>query len=325
MMQHSTRQEYERITEKFLVDYDITDLQDFDILTEALTYLATNASRKYWFRKRRGLVIWLEARGMHNAASHVKRIQYPIEQMINDGTYNLAKEHRRHQRKEVSHDEHMMLIEYCIWKKDVVLQSALLMAWLMGCCRPIELTTLTLLPSNRIKVLGAKKTEDGLRGQDRILHVNEVTYEQAGKWLKNFDAEQNKENCDPDRAMKRLQRRLENATKALWPERENQITFYTYRHQFASDIKGSDTNRIDAAAMMGHQSVDSLDAYGSAKSASRKPDIKSAVKSSHQVRKRERKLIKPNLVRILSDSTHHKSENTMSATHQGNNRVFISL
>jgi integrase len=306
-MQKNTRKEYWQIAEKFLADYQIIDMCDLDKINEAFSNLAVNASPKYWYRKRRALVVRLEANGMNAIADHVSRIKYPINKKEMPGTYFQALCHRRQQVKKISRQEHMMLFEYCQRKKDFVLQSALLMAWLLGCCRPIELTTLKILSNNQIKIKGAKKTKDGQRGLDRVLQVDEHVPLLVEKWLELFDFERNKKDCAPDRAMRRIQRRLENATKALWPERENQITFYTYRHQFGADIKGFDTNRIDAAAMMGHQSVDSLDAYGNARNAKRQPNIKSAVESAQQVRKRERKQNLPHLKRLESELSQYNA------------------
>lgn len=107
-----------------------------------------------------------------------------------------------------------------------------------------------LVAIHRIQIKGAKKTRDGQRGLDRVLHVDEHVPLLVEKWLELFEFERNKKDCAPDRAMRRIQRRLENATKALWPEREYQITLYTYRHQLGSDIKGSDMSRVDGAALM---------------------------------------------------------------------------
>lgn len=300
-MQKSTRKEYWQIAEKFLADYQIIDMWDLDKINEAFSNLAVNASPKYWYRKRRALVVRLEANGMNAIADHVSRIKYPINKKEMPGTYFQALCHRRQQVKKVSQQEHMMLYEYCQRKKDFVLQSALLMAWLLGCCRPIELTTLEILSNNRIKIKGAKKTKDGQRGLHRVLHVDEHVPFLVQKWLELFEFERNKKDCAPDRAMRRIQRRLENATKALWPERENQITLYTYRHQLGSDIKGSDMSRVDGAAMMGHQSVNSLDAYGNVRYASRVPNIGVSNISSRAVRNRTLKSINPNVLKMKSE------------------------
>lgn len=301
VMQKRTRREYWQIAEKFLADYQIIDMRDLDKINNAFCHLAVNASPNYWYRKRRALVVRLEANGMNDIANQINLIQYPINKLEMPYEYFEAHCHRRQQRKKVSHQEHIMLIEYCLRKKDMVLQSALLMAWLLGCCRPIELTTLKILSNNRIKIKGAKKTKDGQRGLDRVLHVDEHVPPLVEKWLELFEFERNKKDCAPDRAMRRIQRRLENATKVLWPERENQITLYTYRHQLGSDIKGSDMSRVDGAAMMGHQSVNSLDAYGNVRYASRVPNIGVSKISSRAVRNRTLKSINPKVLKMKSE------------------------
>jgi hypothetical protein len=83
-----------------------------------------------------------------------------------------------------------------------------------------------------------------------------------------------------------LQRRLENATKALWPERRHRITFYSYRHQLSSDFKRSDMSRVELAAIMGHQSVDSAKSYGDRRKGKGRVSLQATIDTLQSVRKK---------------------------------------
>lgn len=52
-----------------------------------------------------------------------------------------------------------------------------------------------------------------------------------------------------------------------------------------SDLKASGMNREEVAAIMGHQSVDSVDVYGNSKTSQRKPTIRATAESIAAVRK----------------------------------------
>ena len=57
-----------------------------------------------------------------------------------------------------------------------------------------------------------------------------------------------------------------------------------------SDLKASGMIRTEIAAIMGHQSVDSVDVYGNSKTSQRKPAIRATAESIAAVRKTTLKL-----------------------------------
>jgi hypothetical protein len=61
---------------------------------------------------------------------------------------------------------------------------------------------------------------------------------------------------------------------ALFPSAKEPVAAYSYRHQFGSDLKGSDVSSIDASAIMGHSVEWMKKFYGRATRAIRKLDIK---------------------------------------------------
>ena len=64
-----------------------------------------------------------------------------------------------------------------------------------------------------------------------------------------------------------VQRRLDTLTKRLWPKRNVWPSLYSWRHQKGSDLKASHMNSAEVAAIMGHRSTESVDVYGSQRSA----------------------------------------------------------
>lgn len=85
--------------------------------------------------------------------------------------------------------------------------------------------------------------------------------------------------------MHHIQHRLATATKKLWPNRKHPITLYSYRHLMGGDLKASGNNRDEVAAIMGHQSVDSVDVSGNRQTSQRRPSIQATMPSIEVVRK----------------------------------------
>ncbi len=165
--------------------------------------------------------------------------------------------------------------------------------------RPAEIDKMRFNPQNRsVSIIGAKKmlTKDeddekkNIRGLDRTLFFDETVFTLLvvahGVWRK-FNT--SKSNLDTKATMKLLQNQFATLTKKIWPNRKRQITLKTYRHQMGSNLKASGMDRITTAAIMGHQSVDSLTRYGNAKSSTRNLNITAIQESIDGVRKTDLK------------------------------------
>lgn len=165
--------------------------------------------------------------------------------------------------------------------------------------RPAEVDSMRFDTDNCcILITGAKKTEDNLRGLDREIMLEEKIFERLllahEIWL---EYKVSKPSHTDQQVMKLLQNQFVTVTKKIWPKRKNRITLKSYRHQMGSNLKASGGNRTTSAAIMGHQSVDSLTRYGNARSATRRPDIRLS-SASPAVRKTQMKACAPQISRV---------------------------
>lgn len=198
--------------------------------------------------------------------------------------------------QKVTEQDHDKIIKYLLNNPDPAILGAVQLAYLTG-MRPAEMLNIKLMPEhNAIFINTAKQTKEGDRGLSRQLTFPQTEYkiiEQA-----YFDVQSEKlhldlkgDLCKPERAMKRIQNRLAAITKLIFPKRQHRITLYSYRHQMGSNLKASGFDHITVAAIMGHQSVDSVDAYGNARSATRLPTMVVAEKSKAGVRKTDKRTV----------------------------------
>jgi len=112
------------------------------------------------------------------------------------------------------------------------------------------------LGNNKSFIPSAKKTEDGLRGLDRTVKLDLRKAEAVEQALKILA------DRDPIKGKASLQKALERAAKRVWPRRKKRITFYSFRHQMASDLKSAGVNLKTRSYIMGHQSTASISRYG---------------------------------------------------------------
>lgn len=254
-MQQKTHDDYISIAKHFIQTHADGELEITTILY-ALIRCTENHTKQYWSRLRRAISYYFEVQGRIEDAADIAAITC--------GTLDFKPKQKR--VKKVSAAEHKQLISDCIEKQDISLAAALIIAKLTG-CRPAEMLSITLHSGNRVHIIGAKKTEDGKRGLDRELILPADLFKHMPKLLKLLHQEVTKsDNVDPERAMHRIQRRLENAVRRLWPRRKHHITLYSYRHQLGSDLKSSGLDNIETSAILGHQNVNSANSYGDARS-----------------------------------------------------------
>ena len=255
-------------------------------IKQALLDCACDYRPGYWARLRLGLVTQQREQGYSKTAQAISKLVNPVTAVDAPDNLKAQKQNRQKRRKHVTKDEHVLLTDYIKnkSKKDPCLLAAINLVRILG-CRPCEMFQLSFRGDNQVFIYGAKKIDNGLRGLDRTIVLSEQDYKTASKArfvLHHF--------CESTPVMantlqKRLQHRLATATKHLWPKRRHQITLYSYRHQMGSDLKASGKSREEVAAIMGHQSVDSVDVYGNRQRSSRKIKIAATKESIASVRK----------------------------------------
>lgn len=135
--------------------------------------------------------------------------------------------------------------------------AALVLAYYLG-VRPCEMRTITV-EGNRIHIVGGKKNDKKDRGADRTLVVDDVDDLSVIECSAKYMAQ-----CTRSDAAIRDRLRLECRT--LWPRRKRHPTLYSFRHQFGSNLKASGESAETLAYIMGHQSTESIEAYGDRRS-----------------------------------------------------------
>lgn len=257
-------------------------------IRQALLACAPDRRPNYWRRLRRAIVVQQLEAGFSKTAKAIEKVVNPITAVDASDAVKALKKPKQQRRKHVEKDEHILLKRHLTHKGDKCLVAMIEIARIVG-CRPIEMMTLKLHDNHQILITGAKKTEDGLRGMDRTLILSPTDYKVVASAIITLHEYKHTQALSADQLQSRLQHRLATATKRLWPRRKHQITLYSYRHQMGSDLKASGRSKTEVAAIMGHQSVDSVSRYGNRRRSSRNLTISATQDSINAVRKTEPK------------------------------------
>lgn len=263
MMQEKTRLAYISQAEHFIQSQLGTDNPHILALREALINHAfddNHPGKNSWNKKRRALEVYYESRHIPEEAKFIKATPFP------EGAHKYKEVPFI---KKVTNDDFKKLLNGCKSKKtpDSSLAGAITVAWMIG-CRPSEMMSIQLLPENGIFIKGSKQTDDGMRGMDRYLYLNDESFKifSVGLELMKRELEKLAPGETQMRAVGMLQKRLDGLNKKLFPKRKKHITFKSFRHQLGSELKSSSLDRVQSAAILGHQSVDSINKYGDSRS-----------------------------------------------------------
>ena len=145
--------------------------------------------------------------------------------------------------------------------------------------RPAELDSLTFIKPNTLRVEGAKKSDDGLRGADRdIVITDENTARNIEIAMMHLDA---MEVNGASSKQKILEARFERLRNKVFKNRKVKPSFYSFRHQMGSNLKASGMTPEEQAYIMGHQSTRSIERYGDKRANNGNTKIKPAVAPSN--------------------------------------------
>jgi len=289
-MNENTKQDYIKLVHHFLK----VRLTDNDIpvtpknIKQALIISAPDYRPAYWRRLRCALATQQRESGFIKAADVIKATCNPVTAADAPAELKTQKKPKQKRRKHVEKDEHLLLKRHLNNKGDRYLLAVIELARILG-CRPIEMMSLQLKDNNQVFITSAKKTDNGLRGLDRAIVLSSADYEAVASATITLHEYRHTKGLSAPQLQKQLQHRLATATKKLWPKRKHQITLYSYRHQLGSDLKASGMDRTEVAAVMGHQSVDSVDVYGNKRRSSRTLSITATAESIASVRKTQLK------------------------------------
>ncbi|MGC9457931.1 MAG: hypothetical protein ACP5DC_10480 [Halothiobacillaceae bacterium] len=160
---------------------------------------------------------------------------------------------KRRRRHYVAEADHLTLLDEIVRRRDERLMSLVFVVWALG-VRPAEVPGMTMVDATRVRVSGAKKTEDGLRGADRVLRMPADVAEEVRCTIEEVVIRPEEISV--------LQQRLYRVVRALWPARKTGLSCYSYRHALGADLKASGLSREAIAYVMGHQCTSSVEVYG---------------------------------------------------------------
>lgn len=220
-------------------------------LADALKACAGEYRPAYFRRLRNAIEFDQHDKGFGDAALRVAAVKNPITA---PGSTAEIKP-KRAAVKRVTQADEARLLKHLVANKDRDTYYAVRLIAATG-ARPAELKNM-VIDGDRVTILGAKKSHDGQRGADRVI----VLAPGQGKVIANAIAHM--QTAD----LGKVKDRLRAAGKVLWPQRKALPSMYSWRHQMGSDLKASGLSRTEVAYIMGHQSTESVDRYGNAKTA----------------------------------------------------------
>lgn len=215
-----------------------------------------------WRNRRNALAHYFNFADDVELACDIKMMVNPVTDKNADSETRALIPKKQKRTHKVIDDEHAKVVSYLEQTNDPAVLGAVIIARTIG-VRPSEMASMKFDDSNQsIFVTGAKKRKKGDRGIDRTLILEPDDYLIIKEAWTQLMTEFNRKDASPERAMKRVQNRLYTVVRKIFEERESYPSLYSYRHQLGSDLKASGMDRITVAAIMGHASVESVNAYG---------------------------------------------------------------
>lgn len=189
--------------------------------------------------------------------------------------------------------------------KSEALKSAVFVAFHLG-ARPSEFKFIKPTSASTFKITTSKKSEDGKRGVDREVIVNDPHIAEGIR----ISISKLK-----DIKVKKLQDNFSYLMKGLFPRRKKRPTLYTFKHQLASTFKANGFSNEVIAYLLGHKSTRTQEHYGHSKSGGGRDiciepsisesEIKSFILDRHS--KRDAKLFEKIIKEKLGPSRHPKT------------------
>jgi len=266
MPTEKTKLDYEKLAKHFYKKRLDSEPPSPKRICDALTECAEQYRPAYWRRLRNALEFDQRQKGYNKAADRIASTRNPMTtiaggQGIIDPTLRGETAPKQRRAKSINPDDRKK-----IWLAAMALNdcreafSAILLADLLG-VRPVEMLSLRMdQEKGSVHVIGAKKSDDGVRGADRILTLPDdpdVRQNIATAMRVIQRAEHEKAG-----AMRRIQSRLHRLSRKLWPRRQARPSLYTFRHQMGGNLKVMGLSRCAIAYIMGHQSTKSVEVYG---------------------------------------------------------------
>lgn len=220
-------------------------------IADALVNAAGDYRPAYWRRLRNALVFDQRENGYESSAERLSATKNPAT-MPTSGVEVKAKQKRI---RAVSANDESKLLAHLQAAGDRHAYGAVMLAKITG-ARPAEMQKIRV-DGQQIIIEGAKKSHGGMRGADRVLVVSESEAKMVAACVHHLQGAN----------VGAVQDRVGAAGRKLWPQRAAVPSLYSWRHQLGADLKASGIDRREVAYLMGHQSTESADRYGSRRTA----------------------------------------------------------
>ncbi|MFK0570356.1 site-specific integrase [Endozoicomonas sp.] len=251
-METKTKQEYISLANHFIkTKFDDASQVTPQKLIDALIDCRYDYRPAYWRRLRRALTIQQEDLGYKKSSEKISKTKNPATKKGSDKSLIKPKQKRV---KKIKPDDEKIIIGHLKSIHDEHSLAALYLTKYMG-VRPAEMSAIRV-SGNKVFINGAKISHGGKRGLDRELLINDKQVRSLLEWAaKQLSGK-------TERQIENIQERVSRASKRCFPKRKIHYSLYSWRHQFGSNLKASNLDRIEAAQIMGHQSTKSLNSYG---------------------------------------------------------------
>lgn len=266
MPTEQTKRDYENLAKNFYKKRLGTEPPSPKRICDALAGCAEQYRPAYWRRLRNALEFDQRQKGYGKAADRIASTRNPMTTIaggggIIDPTLRGETAPKQKRVKSIHSDDRLTL-----WKAAIALNdnhetfSAIFLADQLG-VRPVEMLDLDVdQAGGLVHVTGAKQSDDGVRGADRVLSLPD----EPGMRQNIAVAVRVIQRAEREKpgAMHRIQSRLYRLSRKLWPRRQARPSLYTFRHQMGGNLKGIGLDRRAVAYIMGHQSTQSVEVYG---------------------------------------------------------------
>lgn len=250
-MQEKTRNEYISIAENFYRTQLAGQEVNVDTIWGALLRCAPLYAPNYFNRLKCAIAFHQNDIGNGWTSKVVRGIRNPVK-VIPGGFPQVASE----RAKSIKMDKLSLLASF-LRDNGCAAEAAVLLIIYQTGVRPCELASLRVV-DDQIFIEGAKKTENGNRGADRVLVGTSDGFSAGIEQLLNLTKQSGK-------SMDAIRISIYEAVRKLFPEDKKSVSMYTMRHQFGANLKASGMTRVEMAYIMGHQSTESISRYGNKK------------------------------------------------------------
>jgi len=221
-------------------------------VADALAASAQDYRPAYWRRLRNALSFDQGEKGYIEAAARIAATRNPTTL---PGAAAEVKPKQKRVRAVLLDDERKLLAGFQA-AGDRECYGAVMLSKITG-ARPAEFAGIRVEEGGRVFVPGAKQSHGGKRGADRWMVVSAAEAQMVAACVSQL------RNAN----LGAVQDRIRSAGQRLWPQRAALPSLYSWRHQLGSELKASGLDRKEVAYLMGHQSTESVDRYGSRRTA----------------------------------------------------------